>query len=85
MNARRNYPPERRAKLLNRQPVAVRSDVFLHSLSPFTVESLRRAIEEGLAPISLDFAEDDDTVILRFVKPGYRGTFPDGLVAGPAR
>jgi hypothetical protein len=60
----------RHAKLLDRQPVPVRSDVFLHGLSPFTLKSLRRAIEQGLMPSGLDFTGDDDSsVIIRFAQP----------------
>jgi hypothetical protein len=60
----------RHAKLLDRQPVPVRSDVLLHGLSPFTLKSLRRAIEQGLMPSGLDFTGDDDSsVIIRFTQP----------------
>ena len=50
--------------------IPVRTDIFLHDLSPFTVETLRRAVEQGLTPSGFDFAEDDDSiVILRFTRP----------------
>jgi hypothetical protein len=50
------------------RPVA--TDIFLHNLEPFTLESLRRAIEQGLVPSGLDFAGDDDSiVVLRFTRP----------------
>ncbi len=65
-----------RAKLLDRRPTSlttggfpVRSDVFIHNLEPFTLESLRRAIEQGLVPSGLDFAGDDNSiVVLRFTR-----------------
>jgi hypothetical protein len=48
----------------------VATDVFLHNLEPFTLETLRRAVEQGLTPSGLDFAGDDDSiVILRFTRP----------------
>lgn len=66
----------RRAKLLDSRPtslatggVPVRSDVFIHNLDRSTLESLRRAVEEGLVPSSLDFGGDDDSiVVLRFTR-----------------
>ncbi len=49
------------------RPVA--TDIFLHNLEPFTLESLRRAIEQGLEPSGLDFAGDDNSiVVLRFTR-----------------
>lgn len=53
------------------RPVA--SDVFLHNLEPFTLEALRRALEQGLTPSGLDFAGDDDDsiVIIRFTRPRF--------------
>jgi hypothetical protein len=53
MHAEQTGRPNRRARLLGPQPVPVRSDVFLHGLSPFVLESLRRATEQGLTPTSL--------------------------------
>lgn len=49
----------RHAKLLDRQPqpVPVRTDVFIHNLDAFTLEALRRALEQGLTPSGLDFTE----------------------------
>jgi hypothetical protein len=68
--------PMHRTKLLNRRPtpltagnIPVRADVFLHNLGPFTVESLRQAIEQGLTPGGLDFTDDDSIVVLRFTRP----------------
>ncbi len=59
-----------RTKLLKRQPVPVRSDVFLHRLEPSTLEALRRALEQGLTPSGLDFGGDDNSiVVLRFTRP----------------
>jgi hypothetical protein len=58
----------RRAKLLDRQPDPVRSDIFLHGLSSLTLESMRRAMEQGLVPVGIDLA-DDGIVILRFTRP----------------
>jgi hypothetical protein len=58
------------AMRLDRQNVPVRSDVFLHRLEPSTLEALRRAIEQGLTPSSLDFGGDDNSiVVLRFTRP----------------
>jgi hypothetical protein len=49
-------------------PVAI--DVFLHHLEPFALESLRRAIEQGLAPSGLNISGNDEPiVILRFTLP----------------
>lgn len=55
------------AKLLDRQPVPVAKDIFLHDLPPLTLEYLRNAIEQGLTPSGLDI-EDDGIVILRFTR-----------------
>ena len=74
----------RRAKLLDRQPIPVRSDIFLHGLPASTLEDLRRAIEQGLTPYDLGFTADGTIAILRFIKPEYRGTFPDEPNASPA-
>ncbi len=69
----------RHAKLFDRQPVPIRSDVFLRGLSPFTLKSLRRAIEQGLMLSSLDFTGDDEPiVILRFTRP-HAGTSDPGM------
>lgn len=76
MHIKQSVRPNRRAKLLNREPIPVGADVFLHGLSPSTLESLRRAIEQGLIPTSLDFAEDGTIATLRFTKPEYRGNLP---------
>jgi len=84
MNIKQSVRANRRAKLLNREPIPVGADVFLHGLSPSTLETLRRAIEQGLIPTSLDFTEDGTIVILRLTKPEYRGTFPSASGAGPA-
>jgi hypothetical protein len=44
-------------------------DVFLHRLEPSTLETLRRALEQGLSPTRLDFGGDDDSIaILRFAR-----------------
>jgi hypothetical protein len=48
----------------------VRTDVFLHNLEPITLEMLRRAMEQDLVLCGLDFAGDDDSIlILRFIRP----------------
>jgi hypothetical protein len=48
----------------------VRTDVFLQNLEPFTLEAIRRAVEQGLTPSGLDFTGDDDSiVILQFTRP----------------
>jgi hypothetical protein len=44
------------------RPVA--TDVFLHNLEPLTQEALRRAVEQGLTPSGLDFAGDDDSIVI---------------------
>jgi hypothetical protein len=60
----------KRAELLDRQPVPVRTDIFLHNLDAYTLEALRRAMEQGLTPSGLDFTGDDDSiVILSFTRP----------------
>lgn len=65
-----------RAKLLERRstPLATddtlqRTDVFLHGLDAYTLENLHGALEQGLTPSGLDFARDDNSiVILRFTR-----------------
>jgi hypothetical protein len=58
-----------RAKLLDRQPLPVRSDVFIHNLDSYTLEALRRALAQGLTLSGLDFTGDDGAiVILRFTR-----------------
>jgi hypothetical protein len=65
------------AKLLDRRTIPlttgdipVVTDVFLHRLEPYTLEALRRAMEQGLTPTGLDFTgADDSIVILRFARP----------------
>lgn len=48
-------------------PVA--TDVFLHHLEPFALESLRRAVEQGLVPSGLNISGDDEPiVVLRFTR-----------------
>ncbi len=56
-----------RAKLLDRKPVPVRTDVFLHGLPDYTLGSLRQAMEQGLTPSSLEIA--DGIAVLRFTQP----------------
>jgi hypothetical protein len=58
----------RRAKLLDRRPVPVRTDVFLHGLDSDTLANLWEAKEQGLVPVGIDFT-DDGIVILRFTWP----------------
>jgi hypothetical protein len=65
-----------RAKLLHRRPIPltpgdipVATDVFLHNLPPFALESLRRAVEQGLVPSGLKILDDDEPiVVLRFTR-----------------
>jgi hypothetical protein len=59
---------DRRAIRLTTGDIPVRTDVFLHNLDPFTLESLRRATEQGLTPSGLDFTDDDSIVVLRFTR-----------------
>ena len=83
-----NDTPENvhRAKLLDRRAIPpmtddipVRTDVFLHRLEPSTLEAFRRTMEQGLKPSGLDFAGDDNSiVIIRFPAPR-RGGAPHGL------
>jgi hypothetical protein len=66
-----------RSKLLDRRPippttgdVLVATDILLHNLDAYTLETLRRALAQGLTPSGLDFTGDDDSiVILRFTRP----------------
>jgi hypothetical protein len=59
----------KKAKLLDRQPLPVRSDVFIHDLDSYTLETLRRALAQGLTPTDVDFTGDDGaTLILRFTR-----------------
>jgi len=47
----------------------VATEVFIHSLNPFTLEMLRRVMQQGLMLSGLDFTGDDDSiVILRFTR-----------------
>jgi hypothetical protein len=65
-----------RAKILDRRAIRqttrdipVRTDVFLHNLDPFTLESLRRVIEQGLVPSGVEILDDDEPiVVLRFTR-----------------
>jgi hypothetical protein len=41
----------------------VASDVFLHRLERSTLDALRRALELGLVPSSLDFGGDDGSIV----------------------
>ena len=59
----------RRAKQLDPQPLPVMMDIFLHDLDARTIESLRRALAQGLVPTALDFAGDENSiVIIRFTR-----------------
>src|SRR5262249_18740276 len=59
-----------RAELFDHQPVPVATDVFLHNLEPYTLETLRQAMEQGMKPSGLDFGGDDDSIaIIRFARP----------------
>lgn len=66
----------RHAKRLDSRPtplttgdVLVATDEFLHDLSPFTLQRLRRALEQGLTPSGLDFGGDANSIaILRFTQ-----------------
>ena len=77
----------RRAKLLDRRAirlttgdVPIRSDVWIHNLDPFTLESLRRVIEQGLVPSGLKILDDDEPiVVLQFTRPR-AGSPPTGAV-----
>ena len=65
-----------RAKLLDGRatPLAagdipVRTDVFIHNLELSTLETLRRAMEQGLTSSGLDFTGNDESIaILRFAR-----------------
>jgi len=57
---------------LTADDVPMRTDVFIHKLEPFTLQTLRRAVEQGLTPSGLDFMGDNDSgVILRFTRPRF--------------
>jgi hypothetical protein len=67
----------RRAKLLDRRAipltpgdVPVGTDVFIHNLDGFALETLRRAATQGLMPFDLDLV-DDGIVILRLARPRF--------------
>jgi hypothetical protein len=62
---------DRRAIPLTPGDIPVRTDVFIHNLDTFRLESLRRAVAQGLTLASLDFRADDDnsSVIIRFTQP----------------
>ncbi|HEY6389271.1 MAG TPA: hypothetical protein VIX91_26620 [Candidatus Acidoferrum sp.] len=61
---------DRRSTPLTAGDVPVRTDIYVHNLNPFTMESLRLAVEQGLTLSGLDFAGDDNSiVILRFAQP----------------
>lgn len=71
-----------RAKLLDRQPVPVRTDVFLHGLPNDTLGYLRKAMEQGLKPSGVDFTGDDGSIaILQFTHPAAR-RLPEAFVGG---
>jgi hypothetical protein len=54
---------------MNNLDTPVATDVFIRDLEPFTLEALRRAVEQGLKPSGLDFTGDDSSVIIRFTRP----------------
>src|SRR5260221_426829 len=66
-----------RAKLLDSRPtplttgnIPVATDVFLQNLEPFALQSLRRAVEQGLVPSGLIISGDDEPiVVLRLTRP----------------
>ena len=63
------------SKLLAPQPVPVMIDVFLHDLDAHTIESLHRALAQGLVPTAVDFGGNDGSiVIIRFTLPRARGS-----------
>jgi hypothetical protein len=61
---------DRRATPLTAGDIPVATDVFLHRLEPSALETLRRALEQGLTPSGSDFAGDDNSiVIIRLTRP----------------
>ena len=61
---------DHRAIRLTTGDVPVRSDIWIHNLDPFTLESLHRAIEQGLVPSALNISGDDEPiVVLQFTRP----------------
>jgi hypothetical protein len=61
--ARRPIPP-------TTGDIPVRADILLHNLDSYTLEMLRRAMEQGLTPCGLNFSGDDDSIaIIRFTRP----------------
>ena len=67
----------RRSKLLDRRAIPpttgdilVATDILLHNLDAYTLENLRRAVEQGLTPTDVDFTGDDGAIaIIRFTRP----------------
>jgi hypothetical protein len=49
--------------------ILVATDVFLQDLDSYTLEALRRVVEQGLTPCGVDFSDDGAIVILRFTRP----------------
>lgn len=68
-NVHRAKPLDRRAIPPMTDDIPVATDVLLHNLEPFALESLRRTMEQGLKPSGLDFTGDDSSVIMRFTRP----------------
>lgn len=61
---------DRRTTRLTTGDIPVATDVFLHHLEPFALESLRWAIERGLVPSGLNISGDDEPIaILRLTQP----------------
>lgn len=69
----------RHGKLLDPQPLPVMIDIFLHDLDARTIESLHRALAQGLVPTAVDFGGNDHSiVIIRFTPPRAGGSPSDG-------
>lgn len=59
-----NSTQSKRAKLLDRTQVPVRSDIFLHGLDARTLETLHETLEQGLVPTAVDFTGDDGSIVI---------------------
>lgn len=54
----------RHGKLQDPQPLPVMIDIFLHDLDARTIESLHRALAQGLVPTAVDFGGDDGSIVI---------------------
>ncbi len=59
---------DRRAIPLTTGDIPMATDVFLHRLEPYTLEALRRAVEQGLTPSGLDFTKHSFLCLYSFAR-----------------